>query len=278
MTYPGEYWWHWGLHAALDIGGGGTPIVITDYPGPGDPADCLGYHSVDGNYQPYAVIFAALTRDHCKPPTAVISHELLEMLADQSTSTVNLIDLGDGTGVIVDQEVCDPCESLYYEGPAGGLLSDFALPGWWLPGYQGTVDFLGLLQGPLRDASGGYFPCQTVIFTGGQQSGDADAQQSSGADAQQSRGPDAAGVIDRAARALRAEADAAFSARAGVVDQLRARWVGTRLQHPPPTAGTAGGRPGPAALERRKQPARRAGPGTVIRRESIATFVRGPRS
>src|SRR5437016_4145286 len=115
-----EFNWYWGLSAYLDINGGGSRIIIVDYPGQNDPPGALGYHYIDGNYQPYAVVFAGLCRDQGYPITGVISHELLEMMADQLVDTVNLYDYGNGNGVIVIQEVCDPCEmNLYYEGPNG---------------------------------------------------------------------------------------------------------------------------------------------------------------
>ena len=259
MGQTGEFWWYWGLRAHLDIDGNGTPIVISDYPGPNDPQDALGYHWVDGNQQPYAVVFAGLCRDHGKPTTVAISHEMLEMLADQSTATVNLIELGDGTGVLVDQEVCDPCEDLFYEGPAGSVLSDFALPAWWFPGYQGQVDLLGRLPGPLRDASGSVASVQTVSFSDPQPSGTTEAER----------------IIEAAAAALRDQAAAAYDSRVHIVERLRARSTGGRVRYAPPAGTASTGRRGPIALERRKQTASAGGSATVVRREDIPIFAQG---
>lgn len=231
--------------------------MITDYPGPADPEDCLGYHSVDANYRPWAVIFAGLCRDLGKPTTAIISHELLEMLADQSTRGTNLVVLPDGTGMLVALEVCDPCGELYYPGPMGNLVSDFVLPRWFIADAQGQVDFLGRVPGPLREATGGFADSQLVTFAGSALSGD-----------------DADRVVDAVADAERAEVADTFESRAGVRDQLRARSTGTRLQYPPP--GPPSGRRGPIALERRKQPARRGSTITVVRREDIPVFVEPP--
>jgi hypothetical protein len=166
-----EFNWYWGMNAYLDIGGSGTPIVIVDYPGANDPPGALGYHSIDGNYQPFAVIFAGLCRDNGYYTTGVISHELLELLADQLVDTVNLYDFGDGTGIIVIQEVCDPVEaSLYYEGAVNNtVVSDFATPAWWVPGDPNQVDFLGVLGGPWQIASGGYISYQNITLSGWQQ-------------------------------------------------------------------------------------------------------------
>ena len=143
----GEFNWYWGFDAYLDINGGGTPLVVVDLPGPNDPQGALGYHWIDANYQPYAVIFAGLCQQYGVPVTGVISHELLEMLADQLADTCALYDYGDGYGVIVLQEVCDPVEqNIYYEGPNGNLVSDFATPAWYAPGDpNGPYDFLGVV-------------------------------------------------------------------------------------------------------------------------------------
>jgi len=258
VSHPGEFWWHWGLSASLDIDGMGSPIVITDYPGPGEP-DSLGYHSVDANNQPYGVVFAARCRDLGKPTSAIISHEMLEMLADQSTHSVNMIDLGNGTAMIISLEVCDACEGLYYEGPTGQLLYDFVFPTWFTPTAQGQVDFLGLLPGPLRESSGAPAAVQTVILTGpAPTDGDDD---------------DANRAIGSAASAQRDELAASYDSRAGVVHQLRARSAGTRAAFPPPPYGAPSGRPGPKSLERRKQPVTPGRTPTVIRRENIPVFV-----
>lgn len=233
------------------------PIVITDYPGPADPEGPLGYHSVDANYRPWAVVFAALCRDFGKPTTAIISHEMLEMLADQSTHASNVVDLGDGTAMLLPLEVCDPCEGLYYQGPTGVALYDFVFPRWYVADYQGQVDFLGRLAGPLRESNGNFTDFQLVTLSPSGPSGD-----------------DAAHVVGAAALADRGEVADAFAVRAGVVDQLRARLTGSRLRYPPP--GPPSGRRGPAALERRKQSARPESTVTIVRREDIPIFVEPP--
>jgi hypothetical protein len=227
-------------------------MVITDYPGPYDPEGCLGYHAVDANYRPWAVIFAGLCRDLGKPTTAIISHEMLEMLADQSTHGMNLVDLGDGTGMLVPLEVCDPCGESYYQGPTGTPLSDFVFPRWFVAGYQGQVDLLGRVPGPLREVGGNFTDYQLVTLVG-------------------SSGDDAGTVMNTAASAHRSEVADAAASRAGVLDQLRARSTGTRRQYPAP--GPPSGRRGPVALERRKQPSRPGTIITVVKREDIPVFV-----
>lgn len=207
VSYGGEFWWHWGLNAQLDINGSGTPIIIVDYPESDSPADSLGYHYVDGKYQPYAVIFAALCRDKGKPTTAVISHELLEMLANQHANTLSLIPTGNDTGIIVCREVCDPCEvSVYYEAGNGSVVADFALPGWWVPGYPFQVDFLGVLPGPLRVASGAHIAYEQVTLAGPRP----DYRDTADLD------------MNTAADAMRAELAAAYDSRESVLRQLTA--------------------------------------------------------
>jgi hypothetical protein len=163
----GEFNAYWGLSAYLDDSGGGSPILITDYGGDPTTLGYLGYHSVDGNYNPFAIIYADVCAYYNTPVTGVISHELLEMMADELTDTVNLYDNGDGTGFIVDQEVCDPCEmNLYYEAPNGTIVSDFVTPAWFVPGDPNPVDFLGAIAGPWQLASGGYVCYRDVTLSG----------------------------------------------------------------------------------------------------------------
>lgn len=229
----------------------------------------MGYHAVDANYRPYAVVFAGLCRDLGKPTSAIMSHEMLEMLADQSTHGVNLVNLGDGTGMLVPLEVCDPCTELYYEGPTGIPLYDFVFPLWFVAAYQGQVDFLGRLPGPLRQANGAPAGFQIVPLPASGSSGaDADDVDGDDDDADDVNPDD---VVNTAAGAHRSEVADAFESRAGILDQLRARSTCPRLQYQAP--GPPTGRRGPIALERRKQPARPGSTGTLIRRQDIPVFT-----
>jgi DNA-directed RNA polymerase specialized sigma24 family protein len=163
-----EFNYFWGMYAYLDDGGGGSPLIITDYGGDPSQIGYLGYHSIDQNCNPYAIIYADVCVYYNAYITGVISHELLEMLADELVDTVDLYDNGDGTGVIVDQEVCDPCEAnLYYEGAVNNtVVSDFVTPAWFAPGCPPPYDFLGAIGGAWQLASGGYVCYQDVTLSG----------------------------------------------------------------------------------------------------------------
>ena len=253
-----EFNWYWGLDAYLDINGWGTPIIIVDYPGPNDPQGALGYHFVDGNYQPYAVIFAGLCNDYGYSVTGVISHELLEMLADQEVDTVNLLDNGDGTGFIVIQEVCDPCEqSLYYEAPNGTVVSDFALPGWWVPGYPFQVDFLGAIPGPLTLASGGYISWQSVTLSGWQQSFGDKAEQE----------------VAKAAAAFRDRIASSGNSRVDLVRRLQSE-QGQPAGARPSSSAPAQGQP---SVDRRAQAAAPGGPAPAVVKRSDVPQLNGAR-
>jgi len=159
----------WGVDAVLDIGGGGWPITILDYPGPNDPPSALGYHYLDQNYTPYGVVFAQYAMDNSVPWTGVASHELLEILGDPLIDSTCFIDNGDGTGWIIAQEVCDPTEQLLYYEVGGTTVSDFALPGWFIPGFPGQVDFCSAVPGPLQLGSGDYISVDYVEASTGWQ-------------------------------------------------------------------------------------------------------------
>ena len=172
-----EFGQAWGVCATIDSGGGGWSVAINDYPGPNDPQGALGYHYIDQNGNPYAVIFAQLSLDNGVAWQSVLDHEVLEMLADPLVDSTAYIDdgLNQGTGWIVYEEACDPCEALSYNGNVNGnTLSDFVFPQWYNAAFQGQVDFLGAIQGPLFLASGGYASVDHIIQASGWQAITAD--------------------------------------------------------------------------------------------------------
>ena len=172
-----EFGQAWGICATIDSGGGGWPVAINDYPGPNDPQDALGYHFIDQFGNPYAVIFAQFSLDNGVAWQSVLDHEVLEMLADSLVDSTAFIDdgLNQGTGWIVYEEVCDPCEALTYNGVLNGSpLSDFVFPQWYDAAYQGQVDYLGAIPGPLFLASGGYASVDQILQASGWQAISAD--------------------------------------------------------------------------------------------------------
>lgn len=257
-----EFNWYWGLNAYIDINGWGTPIIIVDYPGAGDPQGALGYHYIDANYQPYAVIFAGLCLDYGYAVTGVISHELLEMLADQLIDVCAFYDFGDGTGIIILQEVCDPCEaSLYYEAPNGNVVSDFALPGWYVPGYPYQVDFLGVIPGPWQLGTGGYVSYQYVTLSGWQQAFGDKAQED----------------MARAAEALRKQISAGGNPRVDLVRQLQLKSArGGELissrggeEQQPEAVGPRASQQRQTTAQRRQQAAQPARQVNVVKRQDV---------
>jgi hypothetical protein len=113
--------------------------------------DALGFHEDYAGVQiPYATIMAKTTIENGAKVSEVLSHEVLELLADPfvgSEAEIKLVP-HDGREYIV--EVCDPVQGCGYdvgdpEGrPTGLEVADFCYPAWW-----------GLdKQDKLNDASG----------------------------------------------------------------------------------------------------------------------------
>jgi hypothetical protein len=167
-----EFGQAWGVCGTIDSGGTGWPVAIQDYPGAGDPPGALGYHSIDASGNPFAVIFAQLSVDNGVAWQSVLDHEVLEMLADSLVDSTAYIDDGtnQGTGWIVFEEICDPCEATTYSGAVNGSpLSDFVFPQWYDAAYVGAVDYTGTISGPLVLASGGYASVDQILTASGWQ-------------------------------------------------------------------------------------------------------------
>ena len=153
----------------------GLPHVVTtvtlmdeiDEPG------ALGYHALDPTtFMPYARVAAKVARDNYVPVSLVMSHEVLEMCANPLVNRLALIDpTGTGeSGELVWAEVCDAVERGSYPGRLHGTpLSNFVLPGWYVPGWTGPVDHLGNVPGPLQIASGGYIQAESFTGSGWQE-------------------------------------------------------------------------------------------------------------
>lgn len=120
-----------------------------------DQAGALGYHDVTASNQPLLKVFAGDDKKYGLSWSVTASHEILETLADPWISACWQTDASTFYAI----EVCDPVEddSLGYKGPHGTLLSDFVLPGWYVPGLQvPRYSFKGSVAKPLQLAVGGY--------------------------------------------------------------------------------------------------------------------------
>lgn len=94
-----------------------------------------------------------------------VSHEGLEMLADQSGNRTVVCTVPDGRRAEVLVEACDPCESFTYLVD-GIPMSDFVLPRYYGPHHwshsvhpgpeTGRITFLNTVAYPLNLARGGY--------------------------------------------------------------------------------------------------------------------------
>lgn len=146
----------WGTDATLHLGAapeGAWQITLKD--APDDPND-LGFHLLD-NGAPEARVFIQPTLNVGQKVSGVLSHEVLEMLADPSADRM----ASDGVHII---EVCDPVQQNGYEID-GVFVSDFVTPAYFGFNSDTRYDFSRQLGAPLdRLLPGGYL----LYLTGGQ--------------------------------------------------------------------------------------------------------------
>ncbi|HYM12851.1 MAG TPA: hypothetical protein VEU62_19085 [Bryobacterales bacterium] len=164
----------WGVEAAVSAAGPDqvTPeqwvMGIFDN---ADQADALGYHSLTPAGQPLMKIFVTPALQNGDQVSMVMSHELLETLADPWIESLALRDNGDGTGRLYALEVCDAVEGDSYTGAGGVSLSNFITP-WWFSGQPpagAKFDFLGNLSAAFTLSPGGYFNYMDVSLGAGWQ-------------------------------------------------------------------------------------------------------------
>lgn len=146
----------WGVRADISAPAAGDaiptawPLNVVD-PGSLNPEES-GTH-LDDQGQPYAQVING------PDLSSVISHEVLEMLADPwGNRFVPGPDIDTGypdRRVFYLVEVCDPCEKSKY--PIDGVqVSDFVRPSFYDPNGVAPFDFRGTLAGPLKVPQGGY--------------------------------------------------------------------------------------------------------------------------
>jgi hypothetical protein len=91
--------------------------------------------------------------------TRVLSHEVLEMLADLDLKTLSSVQTWAGVRGSALLEVCDPCPTYYINNVH---LSNFVYPNWFIPNSTGPFDFLQTMSKPQQCNSGGFITLQLL--------------------------------------------------------------------------------------------------------------------
>ena len=163
----------WGLPANIVFfGASATPppeawqVAVLD---DADQAGALGYHDLTASGQPLGKVFAKTTVQYGDQVSVVLSHEVLEMLADPMINQT--VALG---GRRYALEVCDAVEAdnLGY-AINGVLVSDFVGKRWFDTVSLGPYDFGGHLKAPCPALEpGGYISYENPDGSWGQSFGD----------------------------------------------------------------------------------------------------------
>jgi hypothetical protein len=152
----------WNIDADLAVvpAGASPPVgawwaIILDN---SDLGSALGYHDLTSDGQPLAKVFAGTAKQSGEPWTTLLSHEVLEMLADPYIYLTALAP-GEFGLLLYPYENCDACQSPKYGYLIGDqLVSDFVYPAWFdpnqTPGSQ--LDFGKHIQRPFQLLPGGY--------------------------------------------------------------------------------------------------------------------------
>ncbi len=158
LSYVASKWGAWG-GASLVLGNPPTQdewqITILDN---SDQAGALGYHDYTPTGKPISKVFAKTDLDFGYSWTVTLTHELSEMIADPWISATMMVSNTREYAL----EVGDPVESdslgfnITITGYPSILCSDFALPGWFIPGHPGPYDYKGHCTSPLQVLPGGY--------------------------------------------------------------------------------------------------------------------------
>lgn len=125
-----------------------------------DQAGALGYHDFTASGQPLGKVFAKTCQQAGSSVSVCMSHEIIEMLADPLLNLMTADPRTQTPTRFYAFELCDPVEddSLGYH-VGGVLVSDFVLPGWFVPASDVPamqVDWMDRLTAPLSLATGGY--------------------------------------------------------------------------------------------------------------------------
>lgn len=121
-----------------------------------DQAGALGYHDVTNEGLPLAKVFTEVSAQAGAPISGVLSHELMEMIADPGA---NLWGSNPDGSQMIAYEDADPVESDSYQSSNGTVLSNFVFPAWWetfrAPGST-QFDYMKKLTAPVSMTPGGY--------------------------------------------------------------------------------------------------------------------------
>jgi len=158
LSYVASRWGAWG-GASLVLGPPATQdewqIVILDN---SDQAGALGYHDYTPGGKPISKVFAKTDKQYGYSWSVTLTHELSEMIADPYISAC----MQTSNTRLYAVEVGDPVEAddlgfnITMTGYPPVLCSDFALPGWFIPGHPGPYDYKGHCTAPLQVLPGGY--------------------------------------------------------------------------------------------------------------------------
>lgn len=138
---------HWAVYADIASTCDPASAAWRVFLDPGDNPRYYGYHD-ERNGVPFAMVY---TGDQSVPWSAVMSHEVMEMLVDPGLDgKIKIVLKPDGTYVVL--EICDAAQ---YGYPISGVIvSDFLTPDWFKTAGSGPYDFMWLIQQPFTNYNG----------------------------------------------------------------------------------------------------------------------------
>ncbi len=112
------------------------------------------YHTVTGGVPISYCHVSGVTTDYW---TNTISHEVLELRSNPYVNVTWTKNNADGTTTVVNQEVCDACETNDQGYRINSiLLSDYVYPSWFHNNGTGPFDQRRLINSPFQILPGGY--------------------------------------------------------------------------------------------------------------------------
>jgi hypothetical protein len=165
----------WGVHVRLSTAAnpasaaGSWYLLITDN---SDQAGALGWHNQTGG-QPYGEVFVLPAQQGNVALSTVLSHELLEMLADPWVDSLVQYQDAQGGQNLAPLEVCDPVENDQYNVVTSDgtqvAVSNFVAPGYFNQATKAPtlLDFMNKLTGPIPAMTAGGYISYLPITTSG---------------------------------------------------------------------------------------------------------------